>query len=50
MPFTINNLGWSAMNIQDIEFIVGAFGTVICIGFSVGKQILALKQAAEIST
>ena len=38
------------MNIQDIEFIVGAFGTVICIGFSVGKQILVFKQGVETST
>lgn len=38
------------MNIQDIEFVIGAFGIVICIGFGIGKQILVLKQAIEIST
>lgn len=38
------------MNIQDIEFVVGAFGTVICVGYAIGKQFLIIKQAAEIST
>lgn len=34
----------------DVEFIIGGLFTAFCIGFSVGKQFLIFKRAAEIST
>lgn len=34
----------------DIQFILGGLITAFCLGFSVGKQFLVFRRAAEITT
>lgn len=41
---------WRSTLMLDIQFILGGLITAFCLGFSVGKQFLVFRRAAEITT